>query len=78
MTVIVLKTCISFKKFQKPRQVFQTLFRKPETKQHRASQLAELSFRGYIEKFKKFRSGQTREEEPRVALAPTSSNVLEQ
>ena len=51
MTAIVLKTCISFKKFQKPRQVFQTLFRKPETKQHMASQLTELSFEAELSNF---------------------------
>ena len=52
MTVIVLKTCISFKKFQKPRQVFQTLFRKPKTKQHRASQLTDLSFAAKLGNFR--------------------------
>ena len=52
MTVFVLKTCISYKTFQKPRRVFQTLFRKPKTKQHRASQLADLSSEAKVGNFR--------------------------
>ena len=81
MTVIVLKTCIINKKFQTSRQVFQTLFRKPKIKQHRASQLVDLSFETKFGNFRNScptRRAKKSQEEPRVALASTSSNVLQQ